>query len=99
MKSLADVNASLGAAEVTHKNDNIKNEVVSHYNQKKDTESLRTRDDSRIVFLRNFNNWVKSVIIQESIAQIKYDKKYKRPTGINVVDLGSLGDWMHFECA
>lgn len=75
--------------------------VSNYYNSKKDTE-LQFRPESRIFYLRNFNNWIKSVLIKEHIIQINrhLQKKNRESTdekianapykyiNINVIDLG-----------
>ena len=45
--------------------------VAKHYNEHKDN-TRKERKTSRIFYLRNFNNWVKSVLINE------FMEKYKR---------------------
>jgi hypothetical protein len=91
MKSLANIDDKPTAfPDPFNSTTNIKTEIVNYYNQKKDTESFKSRDDSRIFFLRNFNNWVKSVIIQESICRIKVDNKKNQSYALNVLDLGQL---------
>eukprot|EP01132_Coremiostelium_polycephalum_P004249 gene4249-5318_t len=56
--------------------------VAEHYNLKNNTP-IHLRDKSKILYLRNINNWVKSILIQE----------YSRPNS-TVLDIcgGKLGD-------
>ena len=42
--------------------DGLANAVANHYNQLENT-GLRDRTKSPIFYLRNFNNWVKSMLI------------------------------------
>ena len=60
------------------------NRVADHYNQKNPTD-LDTRSKSAIFFLRNFNNWTKSVLINEYIKKIRSSNK----DSISVLDLGA----------
>lgn len=60
------------------------NRVADHYNQKNPTD-LDTRSKSPIFFLRNFNNWTKSVLINEYIKKIRSSNK----DSISVLDLGA----------
>jgi mRNA (guanine-N7-)-methyltransferase len=71
----------------------FKNEVAEHYNKKEATD-LETRSKSRIYYLRNFNNWIKSVLITEFMKKIKYEQKIFKPT---VLDLGCGKGGMMFE--
>ena len=43
--------------------------VRKFYNSKVET-GLDQRNESRIVHLRNFNNWVKSVLIKEHVTRL-----------------------------
>lgn len=70
------------------------NVVAAHYNQLED-KGLEERFNSPIFYLRNFNNWVKSVLIKEFIDRIR-DKDYGRR--IRVLDIccgkgGDLSKW------
>lgn len=56
-----------------------KNQVAQHYNLKKDL-GLEARETSKILNLRKFNNWIKSVIIGFASRD--------RGPGISVLDLG-----------
>lgn len=50
--------------------------VVTYYNSKKDTD-LKSRSQSRIEHLRNFNNWIKSVLINEFIRRKRNETRNK----------------------
>ncbi|XP_055952591.1 mRNA cap guanine-N7 methyltransferase-like isoform X2 [Argiope bruennichi] len=56
--------------------------VAQHYN-KIEEKGLEERKQSRIFYMRNFNNWIKSMLIKEFTEKIRYEeKKY-------VLDIGS----------
>jgi len=59
--------------------------VAQHYNQLQES-GLEERTRSRIFFLRNFNNWIKSIVIANTLSKIKESKPQKN---ISVLDLGS----------
>lgn len=59
--------------------------VAQHYNQLQES-GLAERTRSRIFYLRNFNNWIKSVLIADTLGKIKAFNPQKR---ISVLDLGS----------
>ncbi|GAM24334.1 hypothetical protein SAMD00019534_075090 [Acytostelium subglobosum LB1] len=42
----------------------VNKSISDHYAQKSLTNTLETRDDSKILYMRNINNWVKSIMIQ-----------------------------------
>uniref|UniRef100_A0A8D0H9B2 mRNA cap guanine-N(7) methyltransferase n=1 Tax=Sphenodon punctatus TaxID=8508 RepID=A0A8D0H9B2_SPHPU len=56
--------------------------VAAHYNELQEV-GLEKRSQSRIFFLRNFNNWMKSVLIGEFIDKVRQKKQ-----DIAVLDLG-----------
>ena len=64
-------------------NSNV-NVVAEHYNKKIGSD-LQTRSESRIFYLRNFNNWIKSVLISEHVKKIRNENRYGK---ISVLDLG-----------
>ncbi|XP_049868222.1 mRNA cap guanine-N7 methyltransferase [Pectinophora gossypiella] len=68
--------------------------VAAHYNHLEE-KGLKERFNSPIFYLRNFNNWVKSVLIQEYTDKVR-EKDYGRP--IRVLDIccgkgGDLSKW------
>lgn len=58
--------------------------VAQHYNQLEE-KGLEARARSRIFHLRNFNNWVKSMLIGDIIRKLRKD----RPGKIHVLDIGA----------
>ncbi|KAK7898251.1 hypothetical protein WMY93_019104 [Mugilogobius chulae] len=58
-------------------------EVADHYNRLQEV-GLQVRSQSRIFYMRNFNNWVKSVLIGEILEQLRKS----RPGPVRVLDLG-----------
>lgn len=65
-------------------NTTSKNEIAEHYNKREGLD-LETRAQSRIYYLRNFNNWIKSVLISEFIGKLNNENKNQKPS---VLDLG-----------
>ncbi|XP_060056587.1 mRNA cap guanine-N7 methyltransferase [Erinaceus europaeus] len=57
--------------------------VATHYNELPEV-GLDKRSESRIFYLRNFNNWMKSVLIGEFLEKVRQKKKHD----ITVLDLG-----------
>ncbi|XP_035865255.1 mRNA cap guanine-N7 methyltransferase isoform X1 [Phyllostomus discolor] len=57
--------------------------VAAHYNELQEI-GLEKRSQSRIFYLRNFNNWMKSVLIGEFLEKLRQKKK----RDITVLDLG-----------
>lgn len=57
--------------------------VAEHYNSKNKID-LRARSESRIFYMRNFNNWVKSVLISEFVKKLKSANSGK----LKILDLG-----------
>lgn len=69
--------------------------VASHYNTLEET-GLAARAQSRIVFMRNFNNWIKGVLIKQFIDRIRESSKLGDP--LRVLDMccgkgGDLNKW------
>ncbi|KAM6217478.1 mRNA cap guanine-N(7) methyltransferase [Rhynchocyon petersi] len=57
--------------------------VAAHYNELQEV-GLEKRSQSRIFYLRNFNNWMKSVLIGEFLEKVRQKKTHD----ITVLDLG-----------
>lgn len=57
--------------------------VATHYNELPEV-GLEKRSESRIFYLRNFNNWIKSALIGEFLEKVRQKKK----RDITVLDLG-----------
>ncbi|XP_046675254.1 mRNA cap guanine-N7 methyltransferase-like [Homalodisca vitripennis] len=72
--------------------------VAAHYNSLEE-KGLTERSKSRIVHLRNFNNWIKSMLINEYMALIKEGRSVGRP--IHVLDMccGKGGDLLKWRSA
>ncbi|RNA20301.1 mRNA cap guanine-N7 methyltransferase [Brachionus plicatilis] len=62
--------------------ESLSSTVVEHYN-KKNPSDLAARSKSRIFYMRNFNNWIKSVLINENLKIIRNDNRE-----LSVLDLG-----------
>ncbi|XP_046399015.1 mRNA cap guanine-N7 methyltransferase [Ischnura elegans] len=59
--------------------------IAGHYNAI-EPKGLEARSKSRIFYMRNFNNWIKSVTIAKYLTQIQHKKRYGDP--VKVLDLG-----------
>lgn len=80
-------------------NENGGNLVAEHYNSKNKID-LNTRAESRIFYMRNFNNWIKSVLINEYVKKIKSEAK---SSGLTILDLGcgrggDMRKWIKANC-
>lgn len=49
-------------AEITENKEQLSTTIARHYDNGEN--SLSARNESRILYLRNFNNWVKSTLIR-----------------------------------
>lgn len=70
--------------------------IAEHYNAIEE-KSLSQRNQSRIVYMRNFNNWIKSMLINEYLTKIKQNKNRNSP--IKVLDMccGKGGDLLKWK--
>lgn len=70
--------------------------VAKHYNELQDA-GRDVRTESRIFYMRNFNNWVKSVVINETLHRLKRERGHDRD--ISVLDLcsGKGGDLLKWK--
>lgn len=85
---------------VDHHNEELSygyaNIVATHYNQLQE-KGLEERSKSRIVHLRNFHNWIKSMLINESLSKIKDTKKYNAPICVHDMCCGKGGDLLKWK--
>lgn len=70
--------------------------VASHYN-KLEEQGLVKRQQSRILYMRNFNNWIKSMLIGEFIGKVKSDQKLGSPLRVLDMCCGKGGDLRKWE--
>lgn len=82
--------------EAQKKDQPLSSTVAKHYNQIP-AGSKEGRKQSRIFYLRNFNNWVKSVIINEFLEKVK--RRKRTSDEINILDLccGKGGDLLKWD--
>jgi mRNA (guanine-N7-)-methyltransferase len=65
--------------------------VATHYNLLEE-KGLDERSKSRIVYMRNFHNWIKSMLINEYLTKIKEGKKHNAPVRVLDIGCGKGGD-------
>uniref|UniRef100_A0AAG5CNH7 mRNA cap guanine-N(7) methyltransferase n=1 Tax=Anopheles atroparvus TaxID=41427 RepID=A0AAG5CNH7_ANOAO len=65
--------------------------VASHYNQIED-RGLVARKQSNIIFMRNFNNWIKSVVIEKYTTLVKQRTPLGSPFRVLDMCCGKGGD-------
>lgn len=65
--------------------------VATHYNAIEE-KGLEERSKSRIFHLRNFHNWIKSILINEYLTKIKDNKKHNEPIRVHDMCCGKGGD-------
>lgn len=65
--------------------------VAAHYN-KLEEKGLTERNQSRIVYLRNFNNWIKSMLINEFLDKVRDSKPAGAPLKVLDMCCGKGGD-------
>ncbi|XP_071083424.1 mRNA cap guanine-N(7) methyltransferase-like [Haliotis cracherodii] len=70
--------------------------VAKHYNELQEA-GLQSRTQSRIFYLRNFNNWTKSILIGDTLKRLKKESPPNKT--INVLDLcsGKGGDLLKWK--
>lgn len=67
------------------------NVVAAHYNTLKE-KGLDERLKSRIFYMRNFNNWIKSMLINEYLTKVKDGQKHNSPIRVMDMCCGKGGD-------
>lgn len=76
--------------------DNHTKFVATHYN-KLEEKGLDERSKSSIFFMRNFNNWIKSVLINEYLTKVKASLKLGEPLRVLDMCCGKGGDLLKWE--
>lgn len=72
------------------------NVVAAHYNTLED-KGLDERLKSRIFYMRNFNNWIKSMLINEYLNQIKDNMRHNSPIRVMDMCCGKGGDLLKWK--
>lgn len=70
--------------------------VATHYNELEE-KGLAERSKSRIFHMRNFNNWIKSVLINEYLTKVKQTLKLGEPLRVLDMCCGKGGDLLKWE--
>lgn len=72
--------------------------VANHYNALEE-KGLSQRNQSRIVYMRNFNNWIKSMLINEYVVKVRQGKSFG--VSLRVLDMccGKGGDLLKWKKA
>nr|CAH7736607.1 unnamed protein product [Callosobruchus chinensis] len=71
--------------------------VATHYNSIEE-KGLSERSKSRIFYLRNFHNWIKSMLINEYLGKIKEGKKqHNSPVRVHDMCCGKGGDLLKWK--
>lgn len=70
--------------------------VAKHYNELQEA-GKEVRQDSRIYFMRNFNNWIKSVLIGETLKLVKSEMKPGQPVTVLDMCSGKGGDFLKWK--
>lgn len=74
------------------------NLVAKHYNTLEE-KGLDERSKSRIVYMRNFHNWIKSMLINEYLGEVKDKKKHNEPVRVLDMCCGKGGDLLKWKKA
>lgn len=93
-----DDNKSTEIAKKYQKLDDNTKVVATHYNELKQT-GLHERSKSRIFYMRNFNNWIKSILINDYLTKIKSSQKLGSPLRVLDMCCGKGGDLLKWEKA
>lgn len=96
-KSDDDIASEQPTASV-RKVDNHTKVVATHYN-KLEEKGRAERSKSRIFHMRNFNNWIKSVLINEFLTKVKSSQKLGEPLRVLDMCCGKGGDLLKWEKA
>lgn len=72
--------------------------VATHYNELKE-KGLADRFQSKIFYMRNFNNWIKAILINNHLTKIKDTMKHGAPLRVLDMCCGKGGDLLKWEKA
>lgn len=86
----SSINDDKESRQITKASEEHSSVVAAHYNHLEE-KGLKERFNSPIFYLRNFNNWVKSVLIQEYTDKIR-EKDYGRSLRVLDICCGKGGD-------
>ncbi|CRL06306.1 CLUMA_CG018895, isoform A [Clunio marinus] len=78
------------------KNDQHSLLVAQHYNKLQE-KGLKERFNSKIFYLRNFNNWIKSMLISEYLQKIKDSIQFGSPLRVLDMCCGKGGDLLKWQ--
>lgn len=78
--------------------DNHASIVATHYN-KLEEKGLAERSNSRILYMRNFNNWIKTQLINEFMNKAKEARKHGEPLRVLDMCCGKGGDLLKWQKA
>ncbi|XP_018331588.1 mRNA cap guanine-N7 methyltransferase [Agrilus planipennis] len=79
-----------------HSRESYANIVATHYNSRLE-KGLHERSKSRLFYLRNFHNWIKSMLINEYLVKIKDKKKNNSPIHVHDMCCGKGGDLLKWK--
>lgn len=82
----------------TGNQDGLANAVANHYNQLENT-GIRDRIKSPIFYLRNFNNWVKSMLIGEFVRRLEDESVSGHRPAVLDMGCGKGGDMLKWKKA
>lgn len=97
-RDLDDNDDLVADKKIRHSGDSNSHVVATHYN-KLEEKGLAARYRSPIFFMRNFNNWIKSMLINEYITNIKSTSKLGAPLRVLDMCCGKGGDLLKWEKA
>ena len=72
------------------------NLVATHYNSLEE-KGLNERSKSRIFYMRNFHNWIKSMLINEYLSEIKEKQRHNSPIQVHDMCCGKGGDLLKWK--
>uniref|UniRef100_A0A1L8DGV5 mRNA cap guanine-N(7) methyltransferase n=1 Tax=Nyssomyia neivai TaxID=330878 RepID=A0A1L8DGV5_9DIPT len=70
--------------------------VAKHYNTLEE-KGLQERNKSRIFYLRNFNNWIKSMLVNEYVTKVKENLQIGAPLRVLDIGCGKGGDLLKWQ--